>query len=55
MLPGYALLPATRAELLTRLGRTAEAAAALRDSLALPLNDAQRRLLEQRLALLVES
>ncbi len=55
MLPGYALLPATRAELLTRLGRTAEAAAALRDSLALPLNDAQRRLLEQRLARLVES
>jgi RNA polymerase sigma-70 factor (ECF subfamily) len=55
MLPGYALLPATRAELLTRLGQTAEAAAALRDSLALPLNDAQQRLLEQRLAQLVKS
>jgi len=49
-LPGYALLPATRAELLTRLGRAAEAAAALRESLALPNNDAQRRLLGQRLA-----
>jgi len=49
-LPGYALLPATRAELLTRLGRAAEAAAALRESLALPVNDAQRRLLGQRLA-----
>ncbi len=54
-LPGYALLPATRAELLTRLGRVAEAAAALRESLALPVNDAQRRLLRQRLAQLGES
>jgi len=53
-LTGYALLPATRAELLTRLGRTGEAAAALRESLALPANDAQRRLLEQRLAQLVD-
>ncbi len=53
-LTGYALLPATRAELLTRLGRTDEAAAAVRESLALPVNDAQRRLLEQRLAQLVD-
>jgi len=53
-LTGYALLPATRAELLTRLGRTGEAAAAARESLALPVNDAQRRLLEQRLAQLVD-
>ena len=48
-LPGYALLPAARAELLTQLGRTAEAAGALREALALPVNDAQRRLLEARL------
>jgi len=48
-LPGYALLPATRAELLVRLDRTEEAAAALREALALPVNDAQRRLLQQRL------
>ena len=49
-LPGYALLPATRAELLVRLERTDEAAVALREALALPLNDAQSRLLQQRLA-----
>ncbi len=49
-LPGYALLPATRAELLVRLGRLDEAAAELRQALALPVNDAQRRLLAQRLA-----
>ena len=49
-LPGYALLPATRAELLVRLGRRDEAAVALRQALALPVNDAQRHLLEQRLA-----
>lgn len=51
-LPGYALLPATRAELLVRLDRTEEAAAALREALTLPLNDAQRQLLQQRLACL---
>ena len=49
-LPGYALLPATRAELLVRLDRRDEAAVALRQALALPLNDAQRHLLQQRLA-----
>ena len=49
-LPGYALLPATRSELLVRLDRTDEAAVALRQALALPLNDAQRHLLQQRLA-----
>jgi len=47
---GYALLPATRAELLVRLDRTDEAAVALRQALMLPLNDAQRHLLQQRLA-----
>lgn len=49
-LPGYALLPAARAELLVRLDRVDEAAVALRQALALPINDAQRHLLEQRLA-----
>lgn len=49
-LPGYALLPATRAELLVRLDRRDEAAVALREALTLPLNDAQRHLLQQRLA-----
>jgi len=49
-LPGYALLPATRAELLVRLDRTDEAAVALRQALSLPLNDSQRHLLQQRLA-----
>ena len=49
-LPGYALLPATRAELLLRLDRRDEAVVALRQALDLPMNDAQRRLLEQRLA-----
>lgn len=49
-LPGYALLPAARAELLVRLDRTDEAAVALRQALALPMNDAQRHLLAQRLA-----
>lgn len=49
-LPGYALLPAARAELLVRLDRVDEAAVALRQALALPINDAQRHLLAQRLA-----
>jgi RNA polymerase sigma-70 factor (ECF subfamily) len=47
---GYALLPATRAELLARLDRRVEAAAAFEQALALPLNAAQRRHLEARLA-----
>jgi len=49
-LPGYHLLPAARADLLRRLGRTAEAAAAYREALALVTNDAERRFLERRLA-----
>lgn len=49
-LPGYHLLPAARADLLRRLERPAEAAAAYREALALVSNDAERRFLERRLA-----
>lgn len=49
-LVAYPLLAASRAELLTRLDRPREAADALHRALALPLNGAQRLLLEQRLA-----
>jgi RNA polymerase sigma factor (sigma-70 family) len=49
-LPGYASLPAVRAELLYRLGRLEEASAAYREALDLPSNDAQRRHLHQRMA-----
>ena len=49
-LPGYHLLPAARADLLRRLGRSQEAAAAYRDALALVTNEAERRFLERRLA-----
>jgi RNA polymerase sigma-70 factor (ECF subfamily) len=49
-LPSYYLLPAVRADLLRRLGRRAEAAAAYREALALVTNDAERRFLEGRLA-----
>jgi RNA polymerase sigma-70 factor (ECF subfamily) len=49
-LPGYHLLPAARADLLRRLGRSAEAASAYREALALVTNDAERRFLERRLA-----
>ncbi|PFG44135.1 RNA polymerase sigma-70 factor (ECF subfamily) [Isoptericola jiangsuensis] len=51
-LAGYHLLPAVRAELLTRLGRPAEAADALRVALALVDREGDRRLLERRLATL---
>lgn len=49
-LPNYYLLPAARADLLRRLGRKAEAAAAYREALALVANEAEKRYLEQRLA-----
>ena len=49
-LPGYYLLPATRADLLRRLGRDAEAASAYRDALALAATDVERRYLARRLA-----
>ncbi|MEN3359040.1 MAG: hypothetical protein V7637_3022 [Mycobacteriales bacterium] len=47
-LPGYHLLPATRADLLTRLGRTAEAAAAYDTALELVTNDTERAFLAAR-------
>jgi RNA polymerase sigma-70 factor (ECF subfamily) len=49
-LQGYHLLPATRADLLRRLGRFDEAAEAYRAALALPAGDAERRYLSRRLA-----
>ena len=48
-LDGYHLFHATRAELLTRLGRDDEAAAANTRALGLTGNDAERRLLATRL------
>ena len=48
-LDGYHLFHATRAELLTRLGRDDEAAAANARALALTTNEAERRLLATRL------
>jgi RNA polymerase sigma-70 factor, ECF subfamily len=49
-LEDFHYLHATRGELLRRLGRTAEARDALRRALALAGDDAERRLLERRLA-----
>ncbi|MDQ0954670.1 RNA polymerase sigma-70 factor (ECF subfamily) [Streptomyces phaeochromogenes] len=49
-LAGYHLLPATRADLLRRTGRMAEAAEAYEKALELVENDAERRFLEKRLA-----
>jgi RNA polymerase sigma-70 factor (ECF subfamily) len=49
-LDGYHLKPAARADLLRRLGRNDEAAAAYRQALELPMNDTDRRFLEGRLA-----
>ena len=49
-LDGYYLLPATRADLLRRLGRAAEAALSYRRALDLAVNDAERRYLANRLA-----
>lgn len=51
-LPGYHLLPATRADLLRRLGRRDEAAAAYREALMLATTDAERRYLSNRLTAL---
>ena len=48
----YHYLHATRGELLRRLGRTGEARAAYRDALRLVHDDAERRLLERRIAAL---
>jgi len=49
-LGGYHLLPATRADLLLRLGRRDEAAASLREALGLAGTDTERRFLTRRLA-----
>jgi RNA polymerase sigma-70 factor (ECF subfamily) len=48
-LSGYHLLPAARADLLRRMGRTHEAAAAYRKALALVRTGPERRFLEERL------
>ena len=48
-LDGYSYLPAARADLLRRLGRSEEAAAAYREALALTENAAERRFLARRL------
>ena len=48
-LAGYHLLPATRADLLRRLGRFDAAAVAYRDALSLASAEPERRYLEQRL------
>jgi RNA polymerase sigma-70 factor, ECF subfamily len=48
-LAGYHLLPAAKADILRRLGRRAEAAAAYERALALVTHDAERRYLERRL------
>jgi RNA polymerase sigma-70 factor (ECF subfamily) len=49
-LAGYHLLPATRADLLRRLGRRPEAAAAYAEALELTSTDAERRYLSRRLS-----
>jgi RNA polymerase sigma-70 factor, ECF subfamily len=48
-LAGYYLVPATRADLLRRLGRRDQAAVAYREALALAPTDAERRYLAKRL------
>jgi len=48
-LSGYHYLPAIKADLLSRLGRTREAAAAYRQALALAANDAERAFLEEQI------
>jgi RNA polymerase sigma-70 factor (ECF subfamily) len=50
VLDGYHLLAATRADLLRRLGRTNDAAAAYREALGLATTDTERRYLDRRLA-----
>ncbi|WP_133827934.1 RNA polymerase sigma factor [Actinomycetospora succinea] len=52
-IPGYHLLPATRADLLARLGRTADAVAAYDEAIALATNDTERGFLTTRRAALV--
>ncbi|WP_037314461.1 RNA polymerase sigma factor [Amycolatopsis orientalis] len=52
-LPGYHLLPSTRADLLSRLGRVADAVAAYDEAIALATNDTERAFLESRRSRLV--
>ena len=52
-LDGYRYLHSTRAELLRRLGRGAEAAAAYRRALSLTPGEVERRFLERQLSQLV--
>ncbi|MET0772866.1 MAG: sigma-70 family RNA polymerase sigma factor [Candidatus Limnocylindrales bacterium] len=49
-LPGYPLLPAVRADLLRRAGRSAEAAIDYREAIHVARTDAERRFLARRLA-----
>ena len=49
-LPGYHLLPATRADFLARLGRASEAAAAYEEAIALTTNETERAFLQKRLS-----
>ena len=49
-LAGYHLLPATRADLLRRLGRSEEAAGVYREALALTVNESERNYLQRRLS-----
>ncbi|MFI6325623.1 RNA polymerase sigma factor [Nonomuraea sp. NPDC050556] len=49
-LEGYHLLPATRADLLRRLGRHEEARAAYREALALATSEADRKFLQRQLS-----
>ncbi len=48
-LASYHLLPASRADLLRRLGRSDEAVTAYREALALASTDAERRFLQRRI------
>jgi RNA polymerase sigma-70 factor (ECF subfamily) len=54
-LEGYHLLPATRADLLRRLGRNAEAAEQYRAALALTTSEVEKRYLHSRLAEVTDS
>jgi RNA polymerase sigma-70 factor (ECF subfamily) len=49
LLGGYHLLPAARGDMLRRLGRRGEAAAAYREALALVGSEVERRFLQRRL------
>jgi RNA polymerase sigma-70 factor (ECF subfamily) len=49
-LSGYQYLPAIKADLLSRLGRTGEAAAAYRQAFALATNEAERAFLAEQIA-----